>query len=144
MLNKYRISSYYFVYNIITRSGLVWTDLKLDNLVFVPSNPQTLNMVNTPLVKSAGIEGSLSAGYACKAIDLESCVPNGASMIDISPENFSPEFCAALGGTSGGGLSTIGGRNRDFQVNLQSAFKSDRSGDIWALGIALLHLYTGR
>ncbi|CAM9743527.1 unnamed protein product [Discosporangium mesarthrocarpum] len=84
----------------IHKAGLVWSDLKLDNLV-------------------------LSMDGQVKAIDLDSAVKMYSPLVDYSPEATPPEVAHTL----------------RFEVDPPL---SDRSLDVWSLGMAVLHMHLGR
>lgn len=114
----------------IQAKGLVWTDLKTDNFVFVSND-------------GSGTARSdyFSSAFTCKAIDLESVVGCGKSIIDFSPEIAAPEQIDLL---TGGELSSQGGRAMDYTLAVSEPILARKESDIWALGISILHLYLGR
>ncbi len=67
-------------------SGIVWTDLKIENFVIVSDE--------------IGDNGTLPG---VKGIDLESAIPRGKNPVDFSPEACPPEFATAF--ISGQGLA---------------------------------------
>jgi hypothetical protein len=68
-------------------------------------------------------------------------VSSGFPLLDFSAEACSPEHAQAI---AQGRLEVTGLRSRDFSLQLLEPLDADKKGDIWALGIALLHLSIGR
>jgi serine/threonine protein kinase len=118
-------------------AGLVWTDLKLSNFILVPKGNEFTD-TDRSVVASGGV--SPSSSLTCKAIDLESAVRPGESLRDFSPEVCAPELLAAL---TQGQMSILGGRGNDLKLSLQEPLIAHKALDIWALGISVLHLYSG-
>lgn len=108
--------------------GLVWTDLKPDNYVFVQSSETDSGNYFSP-------------SFTCKAIDLESAVGIGKPIVDFSPEIAAPEQINQL---TGGELSSQGGRAADYTLAITEPILARKETDIWALGISILHMYLGR
>ena len=140
--------------------GLVWTDLKLENFVLVPLKDTSGNIVIVTLFLTIIIliplepldnyisntnynniiqKNYILKDYICKAIDVESAVPEKDSLVDFSPETCAPELASIL---RRGSISAA--RNRDFKVNVDEPLSATKALDIWALGISILHLYLGR
>ena len=119
----------------IHNKGLVWTDLKTDNYVFVKVNNENSNN------KDENNNNYFSASYMCKAIDLESAVLTNKPIVDFSPEIAAPEQINQL---TGGELSSSGGRASDYTLAISEPILAKKETDIWALGISILHLYLGR
>lgn len=120
----------------IHAAGLVWTDLKLDNFVVVRPKYSLINDLDSYFAVRPPAPPRAAVDFSVKAIDLESAVVQGGQLVDFSPEACSPETAAAL---SSGQLSIGAG----YQLNLQEPLHAHPTQDIWALGVALLHLYTG-
>jgi len=95
-------------------SGMVWTDLKMENfvLVFGKSGKDGTNS------ESEGLPG-------VKGIDLESACPHKRNPIDFSPEACPPEFA------------------KEFVKGLGEHFILDYSYDIWSFGMMMYELSTG-
>jgi serine/threonine protein kinase len=108
--------------------GLVWTDLKLDNFV---------------LLSGTGTDyfGTSGGKFVCKAIDLESAVKEKTKIVDFSPEMIAPEQVEIL---QGGSMSSVGNRGKDLFLSVDEPLLAYKETDIWALGIAMLHLYQGK
>ena len=114
----------------IQAKGLVWTDLKTDNFVFVANDGS-----------DPARSDFFSSAFTCKAIDLESVVGSGKAIVDFSPEIAAPEQINLL---TGGELSSQGGRSMDYTLAVSEPILARKESDIWALGISILHLYLGR
>ena len=114
----------------IQGKGLVWTDLKTDNYVFVPTEVGDINRSDY-----------FSTAFTCKAIDLESAVGVGKPIVDFSPEVATPEQVDLL---TGGELSSQGGRATDYTIAIADPILARKESDLWALGISILHMYLGR
>eukprot|EP00903_Cladosiphon_okamuranus_P010311 g9758.t1 len=101
-LNKIRkyASEIASVMRCVHKAGLVWTDLKLDNILLCQRDE-------------------------ARAIDLEGAVPARSAPKSYTPATMPPDFALA----SRGGFTGV---------------TVDRSFDIWSLGMAVFHLYTGR
>jgi hypothetical protein len=82
-----------------------------------------------------------SSKYQCKAIDLESSVSEGKPIVDFSPEVAAPEILDAL---SLGQMGMQSGRNGDYKLDLREPVYGKKALDVWALGVTILHLYTGK
>ena len=115
----------------IHAKGLVWTDLKLDNFV----------LMNDDAAGSTDYFGSSGGKFVCKAIDLESAVKEKTKIVDFSPEMIAPEQVEVL---QGGSISSVGSRGKDLFLSVDEPLLAYKETDIWALGIALLHLYNGK
>lgn len=114
----------------IQAKGLVWTDLKTDNFVFVSNDGSDPSRSDF-----------FSSAFTCKAIDLESVVGSGKAIVDFSPEIAAPEQINLL---TGGELSSQSGRAMDYTLAVSEPVLARKESDIWALGISILHLYLGR
>ena len=131
---------------LIVCRGLVWTDLKLGNYVFVPkksnqfNNNSSTGNSNSIIQKQNRID-YFSTDYTCKLIDMESAVKVGDAIIDFSPEIMSPEQAEVI---SQGQLSIRGGRSNDLTLDTLEPILGTKENDIWALGISILQLYFGR
>lgn len=114
----------------IQGKGLVWTDLKTDNYVFIAASGSNTDSTDY-----------FSPAFTCKAIDLESAVGVGKPIVDFSPEIAAPEQVNLL---LGGELSSQGGRATDYTLAVAEPILARKESDIWALGISILHMYLGR
>ena len=121
----------------IHNKGLVWTDLKTDNYVFVKVKNDNDNVSDN----KDGENDYFSTAYTCKAIDLESAVLVGKPIVDFSPEISAPEQIKQL---TGGELSSSGGRASDYTLAITEPILARKETDVWALGISILHMYLGR
>jgi len=121
--------------------GLVWTDIKLDNFVLVdtaaPGSASPIKPSPPPP------QQYLSNRYMCKAIDLESAVRAGAPLVDFSPEGLAPEQLGAIA-SGGAALTAVGNRRNDLSLTTSQPLLAATATDVWALGVALLHLYLGK
>ena len=114
----------------IHAKGLVWTDLKLDNFVLL-----------SDVEGSTDYFGTSAGKFVCKAIDLESAVKEKTKLVDFSPEMIAPEQVEIL---QGGSISSVGNRGKDLFLSVDEPLLAYKEADIWALGIAMLHLYQGK
>lgn len=132
----------------IHSKGLVWTDLKVDNFIISSSTSSS----SSSTLKQRQLEAYLTnkllptdqqliqQPFAVKAIDLESTVQNGNAATDLSAENLSPEIVSLIAGDN---RIVQRGKN-DFFLDITKPIFATKAGDIWALGIAFLHVLTGQ
>merc|ERR1719223_741457 len=133
----------------IHSKNFVWTDLKLENHVLVPTNEDSsyyMQPVKTYFGKAnkIGEKPTIFDGtHKVKAIDLESAVKAGSAVLDFSPQVLAPEQFDAI---SQGQFSTASGngRNTEYKLDLIEPLIAAKSIDVWCLGVCILQLYLGR
>jgi serine/threonine protein kinase len=133
----------------IHQKGYVWSDLRLENFVICPTDPD-IRFTVAELLRERPTQSSVSTiskfiverKLIVRGIDLESAVRIGEIYTDISPEIIAPEQADLL---TRGQLSS--GSSGEFRVSLEAGqladLKASQKTDIWALGISILHLYLG-
>jgi len=124
---------------------MVWTDLKLDNFILIPTIPLTSSSWDDQQRKyyqDRIFTNEINKNFYCKAIDLESAVSSGSKITDFSAENLSPELYSRI--TESSVKSVVGKSFGDIQLDIDGFINVDEKTDVWGLGIAILHLYFGR
>ena len=136
MIGKQLLESVTTIHN----KNLIWTDCKISNFVAVGND----GGVSGTEVGDAGFLKQLlhDNEWRIKAIDLESCVDLKSSVQDFSPEVLAPEQISAF--SSGIKTSEKGLKTALRVDNVRNLPVASQSLDLWALGIILLHLYTGK
>lgn len=140
--------------SLLHSRGLVWTDLKLENFILVPkSRTDVAGSLGLAQEYSSsaykGFQDSVAAAvktlplqkFHIKLIDYESCVKNGASLVDFSVSTLAPEFLDII---ANGQLNSVAGRPSDFKLLTDEALVASFKLDVWALGVSMLHLHGGK
>jgi len=98
VINTHHHHHHYTTPTTTTTTGLVWSDLKLNNFVCVGED----GGVSGCEVGDSGflIKGLQDGEWRIKCIDLESCVDQNKPLQDFSPEILAPEQVIAVSSSS--------------------------------------------
>lgn len=102
--------------------GLVWSDLKLDNFIWFNESLHGQN--NEDVTKYIFCPDDILRGRV-KAVDMESAVPVGSSLVDFSPETLAPEQLTAFSQEA-----TVTTASADILSRLKPLFFSGRVEEV--------------